>query len=608
MPMSDDLAGASLSFSQKALEITAELLKMLAPLAKSGLEKLFKDNPEKAAGNVTQSELIASAEKVGSSIVTNQNFLSADADKIARKAYENKIPIHIIGDGEKRSISFRECDKAVLNQILQDVMHEKMKEAPQDLKMFAVSECNVEALKAEFEKNGLECQFVQGADNKIHCLYPAECAEKVAVIKADFKKAYSQIEMGCTITPKAETERQTEIKAQIAELKKAREDPEARNQKYDEIAAGLKDVPVYSENNMERIHEQMPDARAVAGKAYWEKQGYSLNDNAKGVEIIAPQLDNDGKPMLDENGKQLFTTTTVYDISQTNALDKALDAEISNLRQEYDGEKSRALELSENKSIVISDEISGKSVEINLDRHLSKADITNTLREGLGYSDLQSDIAINKLCSDLGLDRKAFSEPSQIDKINSMKVNIRYESDSVLLRDTKFSSVNFKGSENTYIFVGKGDKQIVLPPAKMTETEMKNICVNHLEMSEEQASETVSKAMKINTQINSKLRETTVFRNTGEAQTVEIDRTSKNSFSVKLGTKQREYNFADADLAKKIGKDFGITEGKAQNIIAKAQKQSVFQNNLAKAAKAAKQKASSIAHDLKKDAGKGVRR
>ncbi len=182
--------------------------------------------------------------------------------------------------------------------------------------------------------------------------------------------------------------------------------------------------------------------------------------------------------MLDENGKQLFTTTTVYDISQTNALDKALDAEISNLRQEYDGEKTRALELSENKSIVISDELSGKSVEINLDRHLSKSDITNTLREGLGYSDLQSDIAINKLCSDLGLDRKAFSEPSQIDKIDSMKVNIRYESDSVLLRDTKFSSVNFKGSENTYIFVGKGDKQIVLTPAKMTETEMKNICVS----------------------------------------------------------------------------------------------------------------------------------
>ncbi len=201
------------------------------------------------------------------------------------------------------------------------------------------------------------------------------------------------------------------------------------------------------------------------------------NCYAKGVEIIAPQLGDDGKPMLDENGKQLFTTTTVYDISQTNALDKALDAEISKLQQEYDGEKSRALELSENKSNVISDEISGKSVEINLDRHLSKADITNILHEGLGYSDLQSDIAINKLCSDLGLDRKAFSEPSQIDKINSMKVNIRYDSDSVLLRDTTFSSVNFKGSENTYIFVGKGDKQVVLTPAKMTETEMKNICI-----------------------------------------------------------------------------------------------------------------------------------
>jgi len=607
--MSDELASSSLSFMQKAGEITVQLLKILAPLARKGLEKLLADNPENLVGNVSQKELIASAQKAGSGIITNRNFLSADADKISRKALENKIPIHIIGDGEKRSISFRECDKAVLDQILQDVMHEKMRETPQDLKMFAVSECNVEGLKAEFEKNGLECQFVQGADEKIHCLYPAERAEEVAMIKADFKKAYSQIEMGCTITPNApETERQTEIKAKIDKLKKSRENPEERSQMYDKIAAGLKEVPVYSENNMERIHEQMPDAKAVAGKAYWEKQGYSLNDNAKGVEIIAPQLGDDGKPMLDENGKQLFTTTTVYDISQTNAYEKAINNEIGKLQQEYDSEKNHALELSKSKSVIISDETSGKSVEINLDHHLSKADITNTLREELGYSELQSNIAINKLCSDLGLDRKAFSEPSQLDKINSMKVNIRYDSDSVLLRDTTFSSLNFKGSENTYIFVGKGDKQAVLTPAKMTETEMKSICVNSLEMSEEQAAETVSKAMKIDSQINSKLRETTVFRNTGEAQTVEIDRTSNNSFSVKLGTKQREYNFADADLAKKIGKDFGITEGKAQNIIAKAQKQSVFQNNLAKAAKAAKQKTSSIAHDLKKDTGKGVRR
>ena len=40
MPMSDELAGATLNYSQKALEIAAELVKMVAPTVKQGTEKI----------------------------------------------------------------------------------------------------------------------------------------------------------------------------------------------------------------------------------------------------------------------------------------------------------------------------------------------------------------------------------------------------------------------------------------------------------------------------------------------------------------------------------------------------------------------------------------
>ena len=44
-----------------------------------------------------------------------------------------------------------------------------------------------------FEENGIECQFVGGKDGKISCIYPAEYAEQVAVIKEDYKRAYSEV-------------------------------------------------------------------------------------------------------------------------------------------------------------------------------------------------------------------------------------------------------------------------------------------------------------------------------------------------------------------------------------------------------------------------------
>lgn len=241
-------------------------------------------------------------------------------------------------------------------------------------------------MKTLFEENGIECQFVRGTNGKISCIYPAENAEQVAVLQKDYKAAHTSVEMNCTFTPDiAESENMAAIRSQIEELQGSLENAEERGKFYAELSADKSvKYPEYSEKNMERVYDQMPDATRVAGKAFWEEQGYSLAENAKGIEIIAPQTDENGNPVLDENGEQTFTTVTVYDISETNAYEQSVGKKISELERDYDEEKVAAFSETEKKNVLVSDTASGKSVEISVDGKLRKADVAAVLRDELG--------------------------------------------------------------------------------------------------------------------------------------------------------------------------------------------------------------------------------
>lgn len=239
---------------------------------------------------------------------------------------------------------------------------------------------------------------------------------------------------------------------------------------------------------------------------------------------------------------------------------------------------------------------------------LTKTHVMEVMQEQFGYSKAEANLAANKLCDELNLEHSQFlAHNEQLEIINSFNTNIKFQNDSILLKDTTFTSVNFKGGSGTHIFITNGDKKAALSPATMSETEMMKICTTTLGMNEEQAAEAVSKAKKIDEQINAKLHQTTIYRNDG-VQQVEIERKSKNSFSVRVGNTEKEYDFADPNLAAKLSKDFGITEGKANNIIDHAQKQSALMNRVEKAfnktAKSVKEKTEKTV----KDVSKGVKR
>lgn len=617
--MSDEVASATLSTSQKAIEVTLELIRLLAPLAKSLLGELYHKSVDgvnfvggkianaRTAGTVTNKGLIVEAQKANSPIATTSNFLARDAELVAAKAKEYKIPVAIIGNGEKKTLEYLERDKGVIEQITTEIMQERLKNAPQSVKCFVIGENNVSSMKTLFEENGIECQFIGGKDGKISCIYPAECAEQVAVIKNDYKEIHANVEANFGITPNVpETERQIEIKAQIAELQNARENPELRGKFYEETAVDTEiEFPVYSEKNMERVWEQMPDATRVAGKAFWEQQGYQVNENAQGVNIIAPQMDDNGDPVLDDNGKQTFTEITVYDISETNAFERSLDKQIGELQREYDEKKINAFDMYDDKKVVLSDELSGAKIEITVDSKLRKSDVSEILQKELGYSEVQADIAANKLCYDLELDKNSyFRKPTQIDNIDALKTNIRYPSEDLTLRDVRFDAVNFKDGEDTHLILRNGDKAVGLTPAKMTREEMKEICVNELDLTEYQAEKAVDKTVKIESQVRSQVEERTVGKD-GVSREAHIERTTDNGFSVTIGDKTKFYNFSTINLDEKIASNFDIPRENARNIVNKAKNQSVLQNKIHNASK--KKKPEKAAETPRIEKGKGLK-
>lgn len=468
--MADEVGSAALQSGQKVIEVSAELVKLLAPLAEKLLSTVFHKSVDginnvggkiadmTSKGTVTNKALFGETQKANCGISTTSNVLSMDVENFVQKAKQYNIPVAVVGKGDKQTIEFLDRDKGVIDQITQEIMQERLKEAPQSVKSFTISENNITAMKAAFEEHGIDCQFMKAADGKIKCIYPAEEAEQVAVIKNDYRQMHKEV-----------------------------------------------------------------------------------SDN--------------------------------------------LD-----------------IQVGENETLVSDNEL-GKSFVFT---PMNKAQTMQMLQEQFGYSEAKADLAANKICRDLGLDKKKFfANTQQYDNLNSLKTNIRYQSDDLTLRDVRFDAVNFKDGGTTHIVIQNGDKSAALTPDRMTETEMMNICTNQLGMSEYQAQKAVEKSTKINRQVNSQIEERGVSKD-GISHTVQIERNTKDTFLVRLGDKSKTYNFNTINVADKVARDFGIPKENAQRIVEKAKQQSALQNKIQNVIKK-KKKAAPEAPKLNLNNGKGLK-
>lgn len=535
----DEIAGAVMSAAQKGIDVLAEIIKLLAqatPKLFGGavdITKFFEDraNAKKAVGSVSRKDLLVAANNSKTAVVSSDNFLDEDAHKIAAKAKKYGIPVAVIGSGEKQTISYLESDKAVVNQILSELVQERIKESPESVKSFSISEGGVSAMKAQLDANNIDCSFVQSADGKYHCIYPADKAAQVEVLKQDYKNLATEVGEKFKVDVQfTETENMMKLKEQISELSEQYEDE-------------------------------------LQGAEFAETPEEKENTVAKAKEYYEPRIEK---------------LQSAYNAEKE--MNKALDGQEITLS---DGENS---------------------ISITADDTLTRANITARLQEDFGYSEAKADMAASKLCDDLGLDRAKFNvQPTQTDNIEFMRTNVRYENDDLTVRDMTFSSVKFKDGEDNHIFITNGENTAAVTPSKMSVSEMKNICVQHLGMSEEQANAAVQKSVKIDTQINSKLRETT-FNHDGTQQTAEIQRTSNSAFTVRVGEKVRSYTFSTINVEDKIANDFGMSQDSVKNVINKAKKQSVLQNNIKNAADKMKKKTGEKLQEVKPKHNKGARK
>lgn len=125
-------------------------------------------------------------------------------------------------------------------------------------------------------------------------------------------------------------------KTDIKEIMKSLEDGIANLMNSEQYMKFLKTMSIfhgYSLNNTILIMLQRPDASLVAGYKKWQSIGRQVKKGEKSITILCPcstkrmekLLDENGKPVLDENGKEkkvevpipYFRPGNVFDVSQT---------------------------------------------------------------------------------------------------------------------------------------------------------------------------------------------------------------------------------------------------------------------------------------------------
>lgn len=508
------------SAARAGVELTAELLKILAPaLAKGGLKILgeggkllgFGINKATAAisntraeGTVSRKNLFAEAAKENTEVMHTDSYPQDITERLVESAKENHIPVAVNGEGASRSISYLERDKDVLAQIMREWQQERLapKEGQQGVKAVTVNGQNIDAVKTHLEQNGVECWFTRTNSGEIHCNFNAENTEKVNTLMTGFNKTRNEIEEKCEITANVpENERQIEIKAQISEIEQNNEDLQA-----------------------------------------------------------SANLEED-----DEIRAEIFSEI------------KSNEARIMELQDEYDAEKINAFANSENKEIVISD--GEKSITLKVNNDLRKTDVMAAMREDLGYTPVQAELAANKLADELGLGENYYTSPTQMSNLEKLQVNIRYGSDDISIQDISFSALKLKDGENVQLSVTNGDNSVLITPAELSDSELKAVFKEQLGMSDIQAEKAVAKSRKIDAQIQSKLRET-VYAHDRVERSVNIERTSQNAFIVKAGNVTKSYDFNQVNLEEKIAADFGIPAENAHRVVQKAQSQSAIQNKI----------------------------
>ncbi len=200
--MSEDLAGQSLSMAQKSAEIAVEIARLLKSIydnhAERKREKSYGRSGEaEKEANIKSGEVKLSELKKVGGVSMQTNISARDMETIIAKAKDYDIPVSFIGKGENAenvTLAFKTDDKAAVDQILNEVMNEKLTVKPDDYLTFEMNNLGeAHTIAAMLKQNDIPADITKGADGKYQCVYEAKNAEALKIIKTDFAETHKSV-------------------------------------------------------------------------------------------------------------------------------------------------------------------------------------------------------------------------------------------------------------------------------------------------------------------------------------------------------------------------------------------------------------------------------
>ena len=263
-----------------------------------------------------------------------------------------------------------------------------------------------------------------------------------------------------------------------------------------------------------------------------------------------------------------------------SAYEKQIAAAVENYRQVQNELSKSEIKVQADErgrpKIIVSDTEQGKQLSMNF---CTKAKLERVLQERLGFSKVKALEAANALLQQLSAEQKKYflSGSRQLEQMEFYQKDIKFQNENVLT--DKFSFVKLKLPDEDFSRLTITDASgnfVVLSEKNIDREQVEKSIRAHLKLDDTETVKAIlEKAERLGFVEKPKL---TQFKE------YQIERETQTAFTVRGGNTVVRLDLSDKETAKKQLMDsFGMSSAKAEKIIGKAMKQSVYKNLLKKA-------------------------
>lgn len=239
--------------------------------------------------------------------------------------------------------------------------------------------------------------------------------------------------------------------------------------------------------------------------------------------------------------------------------------------------------------IKLTDNEQGKQFTMNF---CTKAKLERVLQERMGYSEVKAVEVANSLTNKLTDSQRQYylSDSRQLGEMDFYETDIKFDDDNLLLENYSFVKLKANGDDEPKLTItDKSGNFVVLSAKNLDRAEVEERLRAYLKIND---SETIKAILDKSERLGfAEQPKQVLFKE------FQIERDTQSSFTVCGGSTTVRLDLSNKDTAKKQLMDaFGISAGKAEKIIGKAQKQKVADNLLKKAREKVKDAADTIRH------------